>query len=353
MDDVARLPARDRADLFNAVAAKRGNMRAEIAEKDFWVCWTLKRLFSLEAPPAGLIFKGGTSLSKVYGAIARFSEDVDLSFDRAALGFGGELDPAAAESKKKTTKRLDELMEACRKMIREKLLPMLEETFSKSLGQAPAPTSWQIEHDADDPDGQSLLFRYPVGVPHGSAAIPVYMRPLVRLEMGARGEHWPAEEHFVRPYAAEDVPQAFRDPQCRVKVLSAERTFWEKATVLHACFHCPEGKPFKERLSRHYYDVVQLYEAGIGKKTLADLELLKKVAEHQAVFFRSAWAKYEEAIPGTLRLVPPEHRRKEIEQDYRKMQEMLFGEPPSLEHLFSILAEIERAVNSARDEVLE
>jgi Nucleotidyl transferase AbiEii toxin, Type IV TA system len=87
MDDVARLSARDRADLFNAVAGKRGNMRAEIVEKDFWVCWTLKRLFRLEAPPAGLIFKGGTSLSKVYGAIDRFSEDVDLSFERGALGW--------------------------------------------------------------------------------------------------------------------------------------------------------------------------------------------------------------------------------------------------------------------------
>jgi hypothetical protein len=102
----------------------------------------------------------------------------------------------------------------------------------------------------------------------------------------------------------------------------------------------------KERQSRHFYDVVRLYEAGIGKRALADLKLLATVAAHQAVFFRSAWAKYEEAIPGSLRLVPPAHRRKEIEQDYRKMQEMLFGEQPSLDHLFGVLAEIERAVNA-------
>jgi predicted nucleotidyltransferase component of viral defense system len=78
MDDVARLPAADRADLFSATARRRG-LTAEIIEKDFWVCWTLKRLFTLPDPPAGLLFKGGTSLSKVFGVIERFSEDVDLS----------------------------------------------------------------------------------------------------------------------------------------------------------------------------------------------------------------------------------------------------------------------------------
>ena len=90
-----------------------------------------------------------------------------------------------------------------------------------------------------------------------------------------------------------------------VKVLAAERTFWEKVTVLHACCHCPEGRAWKERQSRHFYDVARLYEAGVGKRALADLELLRKVAEHQAVFFRSSWSKYEEAVPGSLRLVPP------------------------------------------------
>ena len=89
MDDVAQLPMADRADLFAAAARRRG-LTAEVIEKDFWVCWTLKRVFTLPALPAGLLFKGGTALSKVFGVIERFSEDVDLSFDRAGLGFGGE-----------------------------------------------------------------------------------------------------------------------------------------------------------------------------------------------------------------------------------------------------------------------
>src|SRR5277367_6581637 len=101
MDDLARKPIHILADLFEEAARVRGDMRAELVEKDFWVCWTLKRVFALKSPPAGLIFKGGTSLSKVYSAIHRFSEDVDLSFNRDELGFGGENDPARAPSGKK------------------------------------------------------------------------------------------------------------------------------------------------------------------------------------------------------------------------------------------------------------
>jgi hypothetical protein len=348
MDDVARLPARDRAELFGA-AARHGSMRAELIEKDFWVCWTLKRIFTLEAPPAGLLFKGGTSLSKAYGVINRFSEDVDLSFDRAALGFGGDRDPAAAPSQKQTRKRLEDLAEACRKMIGERFGPQLAEAFTRFLGVGPSPETWQIEPDADDPDGQTLLFRYPAVLAQGERAAAPYIRPVVRLEMGARGDQWPAEEKILLSYAAEAVPGPFKDPRCTVRVLAAERSFWEKATILHACCHCPEGKLWKGWQSRHFYDVVCLFESGIGKQALADLELLRKVAEHQAVFFRSSWSKYEEAVPGTLRLVPPAFRREELEADYKKMAEMIFGEPPALDHILSVLEQIERAVNAKQE----
>src|ERR1700675_2269675 len=124
MDDVARLPAGDRADLFSATAGKRG-LRQEIIEKDFWVCWSLKRLFLLPDPPAGFIFKGGTSLSKVFNAIERFSEDVDLSFDRAGLGFGGASDPLNATTGKRRKQGLEALTEACQRAIQERLLPQL------------------------------------------------------------------------------------------------------------------------------------------------------------------------------------------------------------------------------------
>jgi hypothetical protein len=130
-------------------------------------------------------------------------------------------------------------------------------------------------------------------------------------------------------------------------VLAAERTFWEKATVLHMWHHAPAEKQFRDRLSRHYYDVVRLYEHELGKAAIKDTELLLKVARHKEVFFPAAWARYADARPGTLRLVPPDGRLLELEQDYRKMQEMIFGEAPSFEHLVEVLREIERQVNGA------
>jgi hypothetical protein len=273
---------------------------------------------------------------------------VDLSFDRADLGFGGVKDPEAAPSQKQTRTRLEELAEACRRMIRERFLPQLAQTFTRFLGTAPSPETWEIYPDTDDPDAQTLLFRYPPGLVSADSDAPAYIRPLVRLEMSARGDQWPAEQKTIVPYAAEAVPDHFKDPRATVRMLSAERPFWEKATVLHACCQCPEGKPWKERQSRYFYDVAQLYEAGIGKRALSDLDLLKKVAAHQAVFFGSSWSKYEEAVPGTLRLVPPEFRRKQLEEDYEKIAEIIVGKPPPLDHLLAVLGEIEQAVNAPR-----
>jgi Nucleotidyl transferase AbiEii toxin, Type IV TA system len=345
MDDVARLPVTDRADLFTAAARRRG-LTAAIIEKDFWVCWTLKRVFTLADPPAGLLFKGGTSLSKVFGVIERFSEDVDLSFDRAGLGFGGDSDPLNAPTRKRRRYGLEALGETCRRVVRDHLLPQVARALGEALGE-PAPGTWQLELADDDPDGQTLLFRYPAGIGPRSADEPAYIRPVVRLEVGARSDHWPAVEATVTSYAAAEFPGAFRESGCRVRVLAAERTFWEKATVLHMWHHAPADKKFRDRQSRHYYDVVRLYEHGLGKDAIRDPDLLLKVARHKEVFFPAAWARYADARPGTLRLVPPEARLPELEQDYRKMREMIFGEPPRFEHLVEVLREIERQVNEA------
>ena len=343
MDAIARLPARDRADLFTAAATRRG-MSVAIVEKDFWVCWCLRRLFGLKQAPAGLIFKGGTSLSKVYQAIDRFSEDVDLSLDRAGLGFGRENDPRQAPSGKETKRRLKDLTAACRATIRERLIPQLADAFGEALGTLPD-GAWKLDLDPDDPDQQTVLFRYPAAFPQRDSAGPAYIRPAVRLEIGARGEHWPAEEGVITPYAAEVFPELFREPGTRVRVLAAERSFWEKATILHAWHHAPAEKHFSDRQSRHYYDVVRLYETGIGPRALTKPELLLAVAEHKHLFFAAAWARYDQAKPGSLRLVPPATRRAELEQDYRKMQEMIFGAVPSFEHIIKALGDIEAAVN--------
>lgn len=343
MDDIARLPATDRMDLFSA-AARRRSLTPEIIEKDFWVCWTLKRVFTLPDPPAGLLFKGGTSLSKVFGIIDRFSEDVDLSFNRAELGFVGETDPLNATTGKKRKHGLEALTKTCQRIIRDKLLPQLVAVFDTALGESLS-EAWSIEIAGDDPDGQTLLFRYPSGNRPRPDGEPAYIQPAVRLEIGARSDHWPAVEGTVTPYAATEFPDAFKEPACNVHVLSAGRTFWEKATILHMWHHAPADKKFRDRQSRHYYDVVRLYQHELGMAAVKDIDLLLKVARHKKVFFPAAWARYEDAKRGTLRIVPPDTRLSELEQDYRKMQEMIFGEPPSFESLLDTLREIERKIN--------
>jgi len=345
MDDFARRSPGDRADLFRAVAAQRA-MNAAIIEKDFWVCWTLKRLFTLEAPPAGLLFKGGTSLAKVFKVIERFSEDIDLSFNRADLGFGGPSDPGVAGSGKQRRKSLDSLTAACRQIIHDVLLPRLRAAFSAALAKGVA-QAWTLDIADDDPDQQTLVFRYPSTFVPASAAVPAYVRPMVRMEIGARSDHWPAIEGMVTPYAAEEFPRLFPAPACAVHVLAAERTFWEKATILHVWHHAPTDKILRDRQSRHYYDMVRMFEHGIGRAAMKNTDLLLEVAKHKSIFFASAAAKYAEARPGTLRLVPPDSRLGELRRDYQGMQEMIFGPAPGFDHIMQVLGEIEAAINSA------
>jgi hypothetical protein len=299
-------------------------------------------LFALRDAPAGLIFKGGTSLSKVYGAIGRFSEDIDLSLDRTDLGFREARDPAQAPSGKKAQKLLDELAAACKAVIHEQLLPLLRVDFETVLG--PPGSSWSLTADPDAEDGQVLNFNYPVGVPSGRE-VPSYLRPAVRLELGARSDRWPAEDHLIKPYAAEVLPAAFREAQCRVHVLAGERTFWEKATSLHAEYHRPADKTTGERVSRHYYDLARLYDGPIGKRALSRLDLLEAVVKHKQLFFRSARARYEEAQPGTLRLVPHKDRSEALERDYRAMAVMMFESPPPWAQVLERLRALEEDIN--------
>ncbi len=267
MDDVARMEPGDRRDVFTEAAARRGNISPGVMEKDFWVCWTLRHIFALGPAPAQLIFKGGTSLSKVYGVIERFSEDIDLSLSREDLGFVGELDPYKAPSNKKKAQLVDAIVERCREVIVSDLLPKLHARFESILGPGDTATPWALSPDDKDP--QTLRFTYPAGIAAGGEGAPnPYVRRVVLLELGARSDHWPAEDRAVRPYAAEVMPEVFKQADCPVRSLSAERTFWEKATLLHAEAHRPAGKPIGDRLSRHYYDVAKLYQSRMARGIL-------------------------------------------------------------------------------------
>ena len=339
MDAVARWKLQDRSDLFNEVGTARGLANA-IVEKDFWVCWILKRLFAGETSP-GLVFKGGTSLSKVYGVIERFSEDIDMSFDRAALGYSGEKNPVSAGSVKKAGKLIEQLVADVQAHVTGPFLAVLTGIIERELG--PANAVWAVA--VDPSDSQTINFRYPSSITRRDYAGIAYVNPVVRLELGARGDPWPAERRTIRSYAAEERPELFEAPDCEIVTLAVERTFWEKATILHVEHHRPEGKATGERMSRHYYDLAMLARSGHAETALERLDLLDVVAKHKALFFRSSWARYDEARPGALRLLPAEARLSDLAADYTKMRPMFFRQPPPFREVLAEIEQLERRIN--------
>ena len=344
MDKVALLPVRDRAALFGETGARRG-VANTIIEKDFWVCWTMRRLFGLpEGTMASLVFKGGTSLSKAFGAIRRFSEDIDLSFDRAELGYTDDRDPEKEGIGKNEAERLIEnLVRDVERHIAEKFFPALRAAIAERLGEQ-ANGKWTLEIDARD--AQTVNFHYPTALPDAEYANMDYIKPRVRLELGARGDPLPIEEKVVRPYAADDFPKFFEDPDTRVTVLSARRTFWEKATALHAEAHRSADKPTPKYFSRHYYDLAMLSDTDEGKEAASDFDLLAQVVKHKATFFRSSWASYHTARPGTLRLMPDDTRRKDLRGDYKAMAPMMFDQtPPSFDDILAKIAALQKTIN--------
>ena len=171
-----------------------------------------------------------------------------------------------------------------------------------------------------------------------------YIRRSVKIEMGARADHWPCEMKPITPYVAEQFPQGFKTGMlgksvgCRTNLLG-------KATILHAEHHRPSNKLTPERLSRHYYDFDAMIRKGVMGRAIAEPELLARVAKHKSIFFRSGWAKYWEAAPGTLAIVPPEHRIKALHEDYVRMQEMFFGETPEFDAILGNLSIWEKSFN--------
>lgn len=321
-------------------AAAMMNLREHVIEKDYWIVWTLWRLFDQKELRPFLTFKGGTSLSKVYGVIKRFSEDLDLSIEKEFFGFGKDKSPELATSRKKRTHALEELSGACSQYVQTKLLDSLKADFAKTLGEG---SSWEISVDEFDPDGQTLLFAYPSLYQNPSA----YVRPSIRLEMGARSEHWPVSEQRVQSYVKERLKETVEEPDFKIKVLNIERTFWEKATILHAYTHIPSDKKVPQRLARHYYDMHCLIHSEIKGRAAADLDLLDRVVKHKIAYFASSWSRFETAKKGTLKLSPSSHLEEHLRADYAAMRDMFFEDPPGWDDIIESIRDFESKFNAS------
>ena len=335
MDSVAVLNHRERNDLFVETARKRRMTNSAIIEKDFWVCWALDKISSLDPEHSHIIFKGGTSLSKVFGVIKRFSEDIDLSISRECLGFSEASYLSQGMSNKEIDRRLDELKKRCSEYISQKLLPSLADRFKKILGET---GEWSLQIDDQDP--HTILFNYPYD--QSLSGDYSYIKSTVRFELGARSDHWPSKIYEISSYAAEEFPAYFQRATCAVKTLEVERTFWEKATLLHAEFHHPKSL---SNYSRHYYDLALMIKGGVGDRSLSDLSLLGAVREHKSLFYRSKASSYETACPGTFRLLPSGKQISLLKDDYKSMKEMIFADIPTFEEIMNILRSFENKIN--------
>jgi hypothetical protein len=336
VNNIAQMTARDRADLLAETAARKGLAEA-IIEKDFWVCWVLKQLFSIDALSGRLLFKGGTSLAKIFHAINRFSEDIDLAVDYVALGFTGERDPRREDiSKTKRASILGEMMTECQHYIAGEFLGVLKTRCQEILG---ANDAWSL--DVSEQDRNVVRFRYPAAIAKNLA----YVAPQVVLELGTHAEFVPHDRFTIRSFAAEAFPEVVADGDVAVVALLAKRTFWEKATILHAEYYRPPDKALPGRYSRHYYDVAMLTQGPIRREALADKDLLAQVVRHKETFYPSAWARFDLARPGSFRVVPAENRTADLERDYRDMAVMIFGEAPKFDWIMETLAALEQEIN--------
>ena len=325
MDRIARLSALERSDLFSETAAAKATTPA-VVEKDFWVTWVLNRLFREPSLARLLMFKGGTSLSKVYNLIERFSEDIDLVLDWRVLS---DDDPLAERSRTKQEQLNKDINERAQQYIAENLLGQVKEALDGLCG---------CRLNYDDP--HIIDINYP------AAFSDDYLRPEVQLEIGPLASWLPSEPRRISCYAAEAFPHLFEQRECPVQVITAERTFWEKATILHQEAHRPEDSPQPSRYSRHYYDLAKMTQSPVKERALADTELLTSVVEFKQRFYPRGWARYEQAQPGTFKLVPEGHVFASVRSDYRSMENMIFGEVPDFDEMMMVLQKLQEQINA-------
>jgi len=337
--------ANDRRDLFIGAGNRLGTVQQNI-EKDFWVCWTLDALFNgLAAGGPRLLFKGGTSLSKGHGLISRFSEDIDITVFREDIGQAATVEELEGLSSKKRAARLNAIREACQNYINGPLREHLSQLLRELLESANlAPEAGRIEPDHDDPDQQSLLLWYPTVTADGAA----YVRRAVKIEAGAKSALDPHATRAVTPYVAPDLAETVLEVP-NITTVDPDRTFWDKVTILHGLRRWwdrrGELRGGGQRVSRHYYDVHSLLRSADGERYITDAAMGADCVRHARMFFNRPDFDLATATAGTFALVPHNGMRADLEQDYRAMSQMIFGEIPAFDGILELIVRLEQRLN--------
>ena len=331
------LPANQRLNEYRIAAEKIGTLPEHI-EKDLWTCHVLDALFNADASDRPrLLFKGGTSLSKVYDAIQRFSEDVDMTVFRQDIAFSGNTDPAnPALSNNRRRKLVEALVGKTADFIQGALRLSLKENLYDDC---------TVRLDPDDAEGMTLLVEYDSLYETGTDS---YVRPRVKIEGGARSALEPHSLQSVSPYIQSQL-ESIDLSVSGITTIAAERTFLDKLLILHG-WHCGyrnEGRLPKEgqRLSRHYYDVGMMANTPIAENAIHNTALLRNVIDHAQMLFRRSWMKLDEIETDGIRLTPQDALHRSLETDYRLMRGMLFGDKPSFSTLVDYIEVLEKRLN--------
>ncbi len=336
----------DRQGLFLTTANRLGTPIQNV-EKDFWVTWTLDLLFNgRQASEPRLLFKGGTSLSKAYGLISRFSEDIDITVFREDIGQHIEVGNLEGVSKKKQGQLLERIKGACQSYVQGPLLSRLNEQIQAVFGEAGISiTDPVVIIDPDDPDQQTLLVRYPAV----NAEPNSYIKPTVKIEAGAKSALDPHRDVAVKPYLCDDLP-GMDLVVPHVVTIDAERTFWDKVVILHGLrkWHDNRGEVRQQgnRVSRHYYDLYRLFNSETGASAIKNPGLGADCVRHALMFFNRPDYELRSALENAFAIMPTAGMVDELNRDYQAMTGMVIGEVPDFSEVLSSIAKLESQINA-------
>lgn len=302
-----------------------------IIEKDYWICATLNFLFNQSKLKNHLIFKGGTSLSKCYNLIERFSEDIDLILDWNVLN----LKTSEIFNKRSITAQ-DKFNKQVKKItydfLVKNLVIELQDYFNNNFDLA-------VKVSMEDDKSAIIKIEYPILFNSN------YLNSSIRLEIGALADWIPNEEVEIEPDIYKIYPKLFEGNKIKVMSTPPERTFWEKATILHREANRPKDKSLPERYARHYYDLYIISDSKYKDIAFQKSHMLKRIADFKQKFYYNSWVDYNKANLKEIRIVPDEYRFKEIKKDYKIMSEMLYGEIPSFETIMKGLKKLEKEIH--------
>jgi predicted nucleotidyltransferase component of viral defense system len=326
MTNWLKLEDKEQLEIIQAAAAEIG-LPQFVVEKDLWVTFCLGQVFSLEAA-GSMVFKGGTSLSKGWDIIERFSEDIDLAIGREFLGFSGELSRTQVNKLRKATQAY------------------VSDSFFKELNERMSHSGVEItlqETDVSDQDPFKVFVNYKNLTEHTA-----YVKPTVTLEIGGRSSREPFTELKIQSLIAKQYAgKDFVDDPVTVPTVNVERTFLEKLFLLHENFKRPAGKIHVERLSRHLYDIHKISATEYAPKAIKDQELFKSIVTHRKSYTPLSGVDYTTHYPPNLNPIPPDDLLKLWEKDYNTMrEEMIQGESPSFSDLIKSVKKVADDINA-------